>query len=111
MSIKSNKNVKSKIELLATKTKTTEKAPKGPAKVRVTLNLTFESKGLSEATKDILMAEVAEMIAGRDVSVELKSGKILDTFKFLGSEVVNASKVLERKEKTEDASDEVADEA
>ena len=92
---------KSKIELVATKEAKVAKAPKGPGKTKVTVVLTFESKGLSEQLKDTLMAEVAEMISGRDVKVELKSGKILDTFVFIGSEVTSANKVLERKVKDE----------
>jgi hypothetical protein len=87
--------------LVATKEAKVAKAPKGPAKTKVTVVLTFESKGLSDQLKDTLMAEVAEMIVGRDVPVELRSGKILDTFTFIGSEVTNASKVLERKAKDE----------
>ena len=92
---------KSKIELVATKEAKVAKAPKGPGKTKVTVVLTFESKGLSEATKEILMAEVAEMIAGKNVDITLKSGKNLDTFVFIGSEVTSANKVLERKAKDE----------
>jgi hypothetical protein len=92
---------KSKIELVATKEAKVAKAPKGPGKTKVTVVLTFESKGLSEQLKDVLMAEVAEMISGRDVKVELSSGKILDTFVFTGSEVTSVNKILERKAKDE----------
>lgn len=75
MNAKSNKIGKSKIEVIATKEKVkAAKVEKGPGKTRVTVVLTFESKGLSEQLKDTLMAEVAEMVAGRDVIVELKSG-------------------------------------
>lgn len=95
------KTGKSKIEVIATKEAKVAKAPKGPGKTKVTVVLTFESKGLSEQLKDVLMAEVAEMISGRDVKVELSSGKILDTFVFTGSEVTSVNKVLERKAKDE----------